>query len=315
MDAIDKTALSLAGITRSEKEYSMKSGYSACLGVVVSLLLAASSLAGEAGGRFTVDGARAGEIAPTHAAALEVRDSSNPRRKVIEIILSSAPIDTAAALEALHPHTHVINQPALMDNDYVLLWLAPDGSVTANATFGKTMTQYMEQSGAAVRATLESQTPERVAGSFVSQRPTRALSGENYAFDLRFDAKVARLPPGRTLKKGGEAPGKAFLAMLAVAKKKQWPALKTQLTPKVLGMFEASYRTPKENADYALDILKAWLPSGSLKITGGEVRDDIADLEIEGDMFPGTRALYLARMRQSGSAWLFDGATQVGMLR
>jgi len=141
------------------------------------------------------------------------------------------------------------------------------------------------------------------------------LSGENYAFDLHFDTPVARLPSGRALKNGGEAPGKAFLAMLAAAKKKQWPALKTQLTPKVLGMFDASYRSPKENADYALDILKAWLPSGRLKIVGGEQRETVADLEIEGDMFPGTRALYLARMRLSGTTWLFDGATQVGLLR
>ena len=41
---------------------------------------------------------------------------------------------------------------------------------------------------------------------------------------------------------------------------------------------------------------------GPLKIAGGEMRDDVADLEIEGDMFTGTRVIYQVRMRQSGSA-------------
>jgi hypothetical protein len=67
-----------------------------------------------------------------------------------------------------------------------------------------------------------------VAGSFVSVKPSRALSVDTDVFDLRFDAPLARLTPGQALKECGEAKGKVLLSLLAAAKIKQWPALKTQ---------------------------------------------------------------------------------------
>ena len=102
--------------------------------------------------------------------------------------------------------------------------------------------------------------------------------------------------------------------ILAAARKLHWPAIKAGSTPEALRFFEADYRTPKENAETARDSLAVWLPKQGLRIIGGELRGDVADLEIEGAMFPGTPALYLARMRKSGAAWLFEGAGIVGML-
>lgn len=277
-------------------------------------LFASGALAGEASGRFTVEGAKPGVIAPRHAAAFETRDPYNPRRRIIEIVLSGAPVDVEAALETLQPHTHVINQAALREDDYILMWLMPDGRLDVNATFREGMVQYIAQSGGNQRFTLDAHTPRRIAGRLRSSEAVKTLSGDRYVFDIQFDASIARPAPGKPLKQGGEAPGKALLGFLSAARKLRWPAIKSASTPEALRFFEADYRTAKENAEAARDTLNAWLPKQGLRITGGELRGDVADLEIEGEMFPGTTALYLARMRKLGAAWLFDGAGMVGLL-
>ena len=279
--------------------------------------------AGEASGHFRAEGGDfSGVISPTHAAAYSTREQYDARRTVIEIVLSGAPVDALAAAAAPNPHIQAINQDALINHDYVLLWLSPEGQLSMNATFGKTMTQFLERSGGALQAEISVNTPERVAGRLFSKKPLTTLGGGRYTVDLKFDTEVSRLPKGLPLKKGGDAPGKALHKFLAAAEAKKWPAIKAGASPAALNSFAASYRSDQENAEYALDLLRMWLPKWSaktssasrLKIIGGEQRGDIADLEIEGDMHPGMPALYLARMRKNGALWQFETATLLGLL-
>ena len=141
------------------------------------------------------------------------------------------------------------------------------------------------------------------------------MGGDTYTVDLTFDTAVTRLPAGTPLGAGGGAPGKALAAFLSAVKKQQWPAIKAGLAPSAVATFDKSYNSPEENASSASDLLQAWLPKSGLKIVGGELRGDTADLDVEGEMFPGTNALYLARLRQADGKWLFDSAGMVGMLR
>jgi hypothetical protein len=78
--------------------------------VAIALLAARVATAGEVSGRFTV-GERV--IAPRHAAAYPVRDSRDPRKIAIEVVLSEGTVDAAEAVLALDPHTHAINQESL----------------------------------------------------------------------------------------------------------------------------------------------------------------------------------------------------------
>jgi hypothetical protein len=288
--------------------------------VVVAAFALVSSLVGtavadSAKGSFVVKGGKtAGTIAPKAAAAFVVRDRRDMRTPVAEVVLSAQAIDAAAAVQSLQPHTQAINQDVLKDADYILLWVAPDGHVSMNATFGKTMTQFVDAVGSSLQATLSVNTPDRVAGRVFTPKPVETTGGDRYTVDLTFDTVVAKPPAGTALGARGGAPGKALDAFLASVKKGQWPAIKATLSPAALEMFDKSYNSPEENASGLADTLQAWLPKSGLKVVGGTERGEVADLEIEGEMFPGTPAFYLARMRQAGGQWLFESAAMVGML-
>ena len=282
---------------------------------VVALAAASPAVAGDAKGRFVVKGGKtSGTIAPTQAAAYVTRDPRDPRNRIAEILLSEAAIDVDAAVATLQPHSHVINQDVLDDRNYVLLWIASDGHVSMNATFSETMTQFIDKVGQSLKATLTTNTLERIAGRVFTDAPVTTMGGETYTVDLTFDTAVTRVPAGTPLGPGGGAPGKALTAFLAAVKKQQWPAIKAGLAPSAVAMFDKSYNSPEENASSASDLLQAWLPKSGLKIVGGELRGDTADLDVEGEMFPGTKALYLARLGQVDGTWLFESAGIVGML-
>ncbi len=279
---------------------------------IVTASLAAE---GDASGAFDVQGATGVRaIRPAHAAAFVALDSRNPRQEVIEILLSDQPIDVAAAAAAIVPHVHAINQKALMGRDYVVLWVRPDGSVSMNATFGATMNQYIDKTGAVFKAALTSNTSDRVSGRVFTTSQVETLKGERYTVDLTFSTAVSRLPPGQPLGAGGEEPGRTLQELLQAASSKNWAAVEAASSPRALSMFKADDRSQAKNAERAHELLQTWLPKTSLTVTGGTLRGDTADLEIEGDMFPGTRALYVARMVRLAGVWKFDAATLVGML-
>ena len=116
-----------------------------CVLLVALAVFTLPVLAGQASGEFTA-GTRA-PIRPKYAAAFETPDQRDARKMAVEVVLSEAPIDVAAAAAELDPHTNVINQSALRDHNYVLLWVRPDNDVSMNATYSDTMTQFIEMTG------------------------------------------------------------------------------------------------------------------------------------------------------------------------
>ena len=287
-------------------------GTRACLLAALTSTLAAPAMAaGEASGKVAI--LKAGTIAPTHAAAYLTRDPRNARTRIVEVVLSDQPIDAAAAIQALNPHTDVINQDALKGRDYVLLWIRGDGEISMNATFSETMTQYVEVSGGALTATLTTNTLDRVAGRLFTVKPVTVMGGGSYTVDLTFATDVTRLPAGTVLGAGGGDPGKALTAFVGAVEEKNWPAIQSGSSERALKSFAADYRSEAENADYTQDLIHAWLPKAKLAITGGELRGEVADLDVEGEMFPGTTGIYVARMLKHGDGWTFDSASAVGM--
>ncbi len=271
-----------------------------------------TALAGEASGEFTA-GKRA-PIRPKYAAAFETRDQRDARKTAVEVILSEEPIDVAAAADELDPHSNVINQSALRDHNYVLLWVRPDNDVSMNATYSATMTQYVEMTGDRMKAEMTTNTPARVAGRIFSQKALKTMDGDPYTIDLKFSTEVTRPPAGTKLPADGGEPGKAYKELCAAISKKSWEGIASHVTAKNLKTFNDPDKTPKENLDGALETLGFWLPKKAGKITGGELRGDSAVLNVEAELFKGLNALFLVRMVKAGPRWVFDRATKAGMI-
>jgi hypothetical protein len=249
-----------------------------------------------ASGQFTTTGRD--PILPKYAAAFETRDQRDARKRVIEVVLSEEPVDVKAAIEDLDPHTQIINQRALMDHNYVLLWVRPDNDVSMNASYG--VTQFVDMTPGRLQAEISVYTPDHVTGRLHTTEPVPTMGGGSYSIDVKFDTDVTRLPAGQKLGAGGGEPGKALTALFAAVSKKSYDGIKSHVTPRVAGMFS--------DRDDAIQTLGIWLPKKGGKITGGELRGDKAVLDLESDF------LYLVQMVKDGDRWVFDRATRAGFI-
>lgn len=276
------------------------------------LTLPLSAFAGEASGEFTAG--KRPPIKPLYAAAFETRDQRDARKRAVEVVLSEEPVDLAEAVGELDPHTSVINQKALMEHNYVLLWVRPGNDVSMNATYSATMTQFIDTTSDGLKAELTSNTPDRVAGRVFSTKPLKTMDGETYSINLTFSTAVTHAPAGTKLPAGGGAPGKAFDALQTAMTKKDWDGIKSNVTAKRLESFNDADRSAKENLDDALQTLRMFLPKKPGKITGGALRGDVAILDLEGELFEGQNGLFQIKMVKTSDRWLFDRATRVGSI-
>lgn len=283
--------------------------------VMVAAILCASAGvadAGPASGQFR---GKPGTIAPKHATAYVVRDMRNPRTTRVELLLTDVPIaDVGSLRDALDPHLVAINLDAIEKRNYILVWVSSDGSAAMNATFSETMTQYINDTDDGLKIELTANTPTKIEGRLFAPSALKTVGGETYSVNLKFSADVSPPPTGSALAAGGGEPGQALTAFLAAVAKKNWPGIKAASSPNARGMFDRSYNTPAENAQSVLDLTNAWIPSKQRKIAGGQLRGDVAILEVEGEIFEGQAGLSLVKMVKAGTSWQFDQAARVGML-
>lgn len=281
--------------------------------LAMALLSCATAEGGTASGAFKLQ--KGAAISPKHAVAYIVRDGANARRKQVEILLTDAPVDAQTLQGALAPHIAAINLDALQKRNYVLLWVATDGTVSMNATYSEGMKQFINDTTDGLRATLTTNTATKIEGRVTTAAPVKAMGGETYTVDLSFSVDVPPLVLGQPLPSGGGDAGKAFVAFLGVVKKKTWPGIKAAVTTELLSSFEASYRKDAENAAWALDMVTAWVPMTKTKVAAGELRGDTAILDVEGESFPGVLGLTLVRMTKAGTAWKVDQIQRIGFIQ
>jgi hypothetical protein len=284
------------------------------LAYVLTLVVVSASVAAAGPASGTVKSAT-GTISPKQAIAYVVRDGRNARQTQVELLLTDVAVDAARLSGDLDPHATAINFDELRDRNYLLLWIGADGAVTMNATYSKTMTQYMNDASGGLKAELTTNTPTKIEGRVFSAAPMKTMDGPTYTIDVKFSAEVIPALAGAPLPVGGGDPGKAFTGFLAAISKKNWPGMKAGMSPKTLPGFDKDYNTPAENASSAVDIFTAWFPTAKAKVAGGFlVSDTVAVLELEGERF-GRQMLTLVKMVKTGAAWQFEESVPAGMLR
>lgn len=272
----------------------------------LSVAVALPLFAGEASGTFSVG--KRPPIKPKYAVAYETRDQRDARKRAVEVVLSEEPVDVKTAVGELDPHSNVINQKALMNHNYIILWVRPGNDVSMNATYSETMTQYVDMTGTmgSLEAQVTTFTPDRVVGRLFSPKPVKTMGDDTFTVDVKFSTEVTHAAAGTKLPAGGGDAGKALQALVAAMKKKNFEAIKSGVTPKRAESFS--------DVDDAVSTLEIWLPKGAMKVTGGELRGDTAVLEVEAELFPGQKGLTLVQMVKSGTKWQFDRAARAGMI-
>lgn len=280
----------------------------------LALQLTCASLAAAGPASGTVQ-SPTGTISPKHAIAYVVRDMRNARTTRVEVLLTDVPVNADALKDDLDPHVTAINFDEIRDRNYLLLWVGGTGMLAMNATYSKTMTQYLNDAAGGLKSEFTTNTPTKIEGRVFSSAPFKTMDGASYSIDVKFSADVVPAPTGTALPAGGGEAGTALTKFLTDVKAKNWTAIKAGLSPKTLPMYDKSYNTPAENADSAADILNARLPMTNAKVTGGLlVSPTMAILELEGERF-GSRSLSLVKMVKSGAAWQFEESAPLGMVR
>ena len=267
-------------------------------------------------GAFTISGKA---IKPTHAAAFRIRNQNAPRTMETYVMLTLAPVDVAKISADVDPYVVAINDPAVMQADYLALQVSDSGETRINAHVGGT--QYIDSSGSILGspgglvATCKENTPSRIACSVKTVKPVKPMDGPEWTLDVTFAAPVASRAPGKPLPAGGGAAGKALLELVAAVGGKTLAPILAGLTPERAKSYQETWRSPAENLESAKDILGARLPKQP-KITAGEqLADDRVVLEVEGVPFGTSRMLYLVEMRLIEGRWRYDDASPVGLLR
>lgn len=272
--------------------------------------LASPLLAGEASGKFTSGDQ---SIAPKVATAYEVRDQSDGRKRSVEILLGGAALDPVELATTLDAHVYAINSEA-SKGDYILIWAHADGSASMNATFSETMSQYIDDTRGGLKVEWTERTAERVAGRLWSPKPVKPMSGASWTVDLKFAATVVRPPAGTGLPADGGEPGQALAALYRAVAGKDWAGIKAGVAPDRMSSFEHDYNSPEENLKEAVEMLgDFWLPKHP-RVTGGELRGDAAILEVEGELYPGAKWLFLVQMDKGTAGWQFSQKVPAGRL-
>jgi hypothetical protein len=263
----------------------------------------------------TVTTKNLGTITVSNGVAYLTRDQRDARVTHVEILLTDVALDTATVQTAFDPHMTAINLDVLDERNYVLLWVNADGSVGMNATYSKTMTQFTDDTRGGLSVMWTTRSASRLTGRLTSKGALRTVDGSTYVVDLTFDVEVPPLPTGPRLPAGGGEPGESLRALLAAAEQKDWAGIRAGSSPEALKTFDRSYNTPAENAAGAAELLKAWMPTDKLDVTGGVAESDtIVVLDVEGELFPGQRTLTRVRMVKNAARWQFDRAARAGFV-
>jgi len=266
-------------------------------------------------GAFTIKGKA---VKPVHAAAFRIRNQNAPRTMETYVMLTLKPVDAARIAADVDPYAVAINDPAVMEADYLALQVSDSGETRLNAHVGGT--QYLDSSGSMLGspgglvAACKENTPARIACTVKTPKPVKPMDGPEWTLDVTFATAVSARTPGKPMPADGGPAGKALLDLVTAVGGKTLAPILAGLVPAEAKSYQETWRSPAENLESAKDILGARLPKQP-KITGGElIADDQAVLEVEGVSF-GSRMLYLVEMRLVDGRWRYESSSTVGLLR
>jgi opacity protein-like surface antigen len=289
---------------RVHEERVMPIAFAVVCPVVAAVVLAAAlapagaSAAGVAGGTFRWNKT---PFAMVDAYAFRKPDSFDATKKVTVLILTTTALDRKAIDSALDRESAIDGQVREGKGTSIQLSLGADGDLHGLNAQIRTEEGFQSFSTSGTgKVELLTNSAERIAGR-VSSEGKKSFSDDSYEYELTFDVAVTPEPaPGKPLRAGGGEAGKAYVAYIAALQKGNVDAI-ARFWPKEKG---AAMLEAKEEPDFKekLDMLRMFSPK-SVKVKGGSIKDDVADLDVVGKDADGNVMDGKVRMLRDGKSW------------
>lgn len=233
-----------------------------------------------------------------HACGFRVRDLAHGGTERL-VILSSVPVDCAAADRAVDPKEALETAITDQKGAYASLTVSADGE-RIDGSWRSTEPSDAFSFGGQGLVEIAKNDDARLEGRYHTLRP-EAFFDKTFEFDLRFAVDLlAGSLSGTALPKGGGEPGKVLVAYLKAVAKDDKAALQKVVT--------------QERSDE----IEGWASGGAFKevfegqktqelrlytVTGGLLQEGRAILEVEGTNFEGEKVRGQILLFQEGGSW------------
>lgn len=245
-----------------------------------------------ASGYFRIGDAR---LDVSHAFAVIEEAADEDKDEHTLVFLSAVPLDAGKMAAAFDPMDAVREQEP--QGGYIRLCVGADGS-----DCGLFFSPEGFNSGGYGELKLDRHDVQRIAGRFVLTKPEDFV-GQDYQFDLAFDAAITP-PPGRALPAGGGEPGKAYNTYLAALTKGDLAALRA------LAGEKDRWRYPEDDPTAAKEALKSARNGQPVQaeVLRGRANGREAVLWVQGVDRDNIRRAGRVLMVDSGRGWRFEEA-------
>ncbi len=128
--------------------------------------------------------------------------------------------------------------------------------------------------------------------------------------DVQFTTRIARMPDGTPIARGGGDAGKSLVELVGAIKAGDQASIRRLVDAETLAGLSADYRSDEENAAAILDVLRMWLPE-KVEILGGQRVGDAAFLDVRGPMFDMPHH-FAVKLKRVAGHWVLTETARLG---
>jgi hypothetical protein len=224
------------------------------------------------------------------------KDGKDPKKPVTVVIVADFKIDQPALVEAIDPANALIAQVVKnQGGNFAIVTLAPPDrcGVWAFLDTGKQI-----DLGDTFPARTTAATATRITGECFTSKPEKTLFGDAYEFHLAYDVPLTAIPKASPVPAGGGEPGHALTALIDAIRAGDWDVVHLHLRENEL---PKTAPKPSERKHFFEGLALNYPKSAT--VTGGLLKGDQAQLQIDGSTYEGKKVKGDFAMKKVAGNW------------